>query len=463
MFVPTPRRTSAKPDWEPRSLILILALLACAFAGGSSRSDVGALLVLRPLLVLCIVVLAALPMGATARGRRLPLIGLSVLAAIIGLQLIPLPPGLWGVLPGHGPYLEAAAAAGMPQPWRPISLTPDATWNALLALLPAFAVLFAVPTLSTRQLGWVVVAIVGIGCLSALIGVLQISDDTNFQLYRPAHVGAGLLANHNHQAALLVCIIPLLRLWTLLPLHNPDRARLRAIVAVGIGFSLVPVMLAVGSRSGLVLFPIAVLGAALIQPRGLIGGLNRKQGLAIAAAVLVLTIIAVIVTISFGRAITIGRFAAFDADAELRVTTLPTTLAMARDFFPFGIGFGAFDPVFRSYEPDSALHYSYFNHAHNDWLELLITGGLPAVLLLLVFLGWGVRRARAMYREGGLGSEVARTGMLIAVLLGLASITDYPLRTPLLSALFALGCWMMTSSAGAFSDSNSIRRRRSSH
>ena len=54
---------------------------------------------------------------------RVPLILLGALAALMAIQLIPLPPGIWTALPGRERYLEAAAAIGIPQPWRPISLT----------------------------------------------------------------------------------------------------------------------------------------------------------------------------------------------------------------------------------------------------------------------------------------------------------------------------------------------------
>ncbi|MFI2901517.1 O-antigen ligase family protein, partial [Klebsiella aerogenes] len=87
-----------------------------------------------------------------------------------------------------------------------------------------------------------------------------------------------------------------------------------------------------------------------------------------------------------------------DAGADVRVHALPSVLAMIRIYFPAGSGFGGFDTIFRVHEPYALLKPTYFNHAHNDWLEILLDGGLPAALLLVVALGWWLRASIRVWR-----------------------------------------------------------------
>src|SRR5690606_38328423 len=102
-------------------------------------------------------------------------------------------------------------------------------------------------------------------------------------------------------------------------------------------------------------------------------------------------------------------------------------------------------------EPVAILAPQYFNHAHNDLLELILVGGLPAALLLAVFLAWLARQAfRVMRaRHGGSSLTFARLGLAMVVILLLSSLVDYPFRTPLLAPLFAIGCgWLCDHSVG---------------
>lgn len=122
---------------------------------------------------------------------------------------------------------------------------------------------------------------------------------------------------------------------------------------------------------------------------------------------------------------------------------------MLRDFMPIGSGFGSFDPVFRMYEPDELLHPGYFNHAHNDWLELALTGGLPALLLLAAFILWAGWRLYSSFRTPASDPALrVRSGGLVLLVLAGASVSDYPLRTPILAALLALACAWLARSGG---------------
>lgn len=117
----------------------------------------------------------------------------------------------------------------------------------------------------------------------------------------------------------------------------------------------------------------------------------------------------------------------------------PVTLEAGWQNFPFGTGFGSFDQVFRAAIGDTHLTASYVNHAHNDYLELWLTGGLPAILLLIAVLIWGGRLAVTNWRlKPGNPSAIARAASIVVLVVLLHSIVDYPVRTVAISCLFAL-------------------------
>src|SRR5690606_34739815 len=85
------------------------------------------------------------------------------------------------------------------------------------------------------------------------------------------------------------------------------------------------------------------------------------------------------------------------------------------------------------------------NHAHNDLLELALTGGLPALSILGWFVAWfGLNAASVLrQRDRSASTDFARLGVVMIVVLLLSSVVDYPLRTPLMAALFAMACgWL---------------------
>jgi O-antigen ligase len=109
---------------------------------------------------------------------------------------------------------------------------------------------------------------------------------------------------------------------------------------------------------------------------------------------------------------------------------------------PFGSGLGTFQPVYQQFEPTSLLSTIYLNQAHNEPMQLAIEGGLPAIFLLLSFLGWWLQ---AVVQTTGQKTSVSRRALGTAMVVGslillLSSLVDYPLRTPLLSSFFAIAC-----------------------
>lgn len=427
-------------------------LLACVLFGGSSQPENLSLLVIRPIAVVYIVVTLVLPVTRDWTGLRWPLALLSAFAATFVLQLIPFPPALWTALPGHARFLEATAALNMPPPWRPISVSPELTFNSLLDLLIPLAILTGMATIPAERRVTLVPVLLAAMLASAVLGIAQWAGSAGsslyFYRYTSRDLPVGFFANRNHQALFLAMSFPLLRVWADLPGRLVLNPAVRGVMAIAAALFILPVLLASGSRSGLVLAALGGLTAFFITPwptgrTTASSQLWRMGPIALGGGGLIVIVSAVIF---FGRALSVSRITQIDQiQSDLRVRYLPIIMDMTRDFMPFGTGYGTFDAMFRIYEPFWALNPKYFNHAHNDILELAMTGGAPAIAVLCTAIVFFVGRVTTIFREGwwlrpGVG---AKGGMALIVLMFAASITDYPLRAPAISMVFTIAvAWL---------------------
>lgn len=431
-----------------RFVTMVALLAACFLFGGASRLDVFSLIVLQAFAVICAAIFLLSTSALRWQVVAVPLLMLAALAGIMAVQLIPLPPAVWLALPGHEAFREVAALAGVEQPWRPMSLTPDLTLGSLVSLSVPAAVLIGFAALTPEQTRRLLpVILIGIG-LSAVVGLAQIAGGGRGPLYfyEVTNLGSpvGLFANRNHQAVTLALAFPMLALWASRTRGATD-TRTRPLVALAVALFFVPVILAIGSRAGLV-FAVIGLAAAWHWRRAFASLAPDRRSKAIAAGVGTVALAAVIgASLAFSRDEALQRLTGMSVAEEVRLSYMPTVIEIVRDFLPLGTGFGSFDPIFRVYEPFELLSPQYLNHAHNDLLELVLTGGLPALALLAWFLVWAGKAGLPLLRPQASSPEgqFARLGLVVIIILLLSSLVDYPLRTPLLAALFAVACgWL---------------------
>lgn len=430
-----------------------LAMIAGFFivlclAGGSSRADVLGQVVSRT--AAWVLVIVAIIQGAAFTGwRSTPaLIGWSLLAGLIILQLIPFPPSIWLAFPGRNIPAETAIAMAETQPWRPLSLSPSATTNSLGALIVPLAIILTAkdftPT-AHRTLAFMMLLLALAGCFLGLTQIVGAAGDNPLINDVRGMIG-GNFANRNHFAAFLA--VAMLILGLIVATANRARSKFTVYAALAISPLLVLMVIATGSRMGLLVLTISVILTGALAWTRLMLLLPRKRSwkaYALIALPALLIASAIAASVVFGRAASFDRAAEMNISDDFRAQVLPLLIDMAAHYFPVGSGFGTFDPVFRIWEPDRLLRAAYFNHAHNDWLEFLIEGGALSVALGLAGFWWWGRHFWAAWSQGSRENALARCGTAIVLLCLVASFSDYPLRTPTMMVVAAIAIlWSST-------------------
>ena len=434
---------------------LFAAFLGVVFLmGGGSRADI----LSQPLVRIASVIVLAIWLfqirAEQIRSARGPMLFLAAAFLLIALQLVPLPPSLWGALAGREVFLDGFAIAGVEPVWRPLTLTPDRTINSLLALLPPLAAAAGLAVMDRDLYARLVPLLIVFILLSAVVAIIQISTGALY-LFRITNEGSavGLFANRNHQALLLALAFPLLGYFAGEPRTGAGLKGWRSWLAGMIAVLLVPMLLVTGSRAGLFL-GLAGGAAGFAIAAGRQQARGRRRAAMLRPAVLVpigIMFLASAATIFLARDLSLQRLSGESLEAETRTQNLDLYMRMAGDFMPFGAGMGAFDPVYRMYEPHEALRQTYMNQAHNDLAQIAIEAGLLGLLLAAALLAWiAYRTWRLWTRHDGASAALGRTGSVVVVMMLLASLVDYPLRTPIHAVLIVIGlCFMLPSAVGS--------------
>ena len=432
------------PSWGLLDLLFwTLAFLICAAItlGGASRENDLHEVVIRAsgVPVFCLALWGLWrrpPSGPVAWGVGLALLVLAVPL----LQLVPLPPAWWAALPGREVAEAARRQAGAPAQWMPLSLTPALTWACFLALIPPVGAFLAVLQLSDgqrRSLSGLVLVLAG---LSALLGALQIVSGFDM-LLRPyptvhEHLPIGFFANRNHQASLMACAVALTAVWIaeLGRLGGLREKRFQVFAAVVMLALFIVAAALTRSRAGILVTLLAVAGGVALNIRS--GGFGRRN--AATWAVLGASTFALLGLAQFGMQALLKRFDHLKI-REGRLEFWPDVLRAGSPYQPLGSGMGSFDDVYRSSERLDAMTQTFLNHAHNDYLEIWLEGGWPAVGLLAVILtGLCWLAVRAWLAPTTTASNLARGGSIVCLVLLLHSGVDYPMRTSALSLCLAL-------------------------
>jgi O-antigen ligase len=366
--------------------------------------------------------------------------------AVVAAQLIPLPAWLWARLSPHAIDVESAVRLATVSPAsHRLSLDPNATAWAL-ALGAAYIGLFWCSRaifagggvrLTTRGISWL-----GLG-LTVLVAIQRATaPKLLFWTWRPLDAGAspfGPFVNRNSLACWLAMAVPLVIGY-----------------AVARHESRPP---GTAPAAGVDSTQLWLGGAAALMTGGLLGSLSRGGIFGGAIGLLVFVVLARtrrsrtrglawIVAGLVAMAAFATRYANLGALAlRMQETTefgewgrriiWHDTWAMATDFRLTGVGAGAFQQGMLVYQ--QASRQFFFNHAHDEYLQLLAEGGIlaavPAALALTAAIVMMARRLRTdrsaifWVRAGAIAGITAAA---------VQSVWDTALRTPANGVLFAV-------------------------
>jgi O-antigen ligase len=359
------------------------------------------------------------------RSARLSLLFLTLWVAYPLTQLIPVPTGVAEVAGGKFVTLYAEVPLSTAADSVYLSLDRRATFSGFIRQFSLVALFFSVLALTTSasRLRLLLSLMLLVGFAEALYGLLTNFGGDELGLWNPGQAQvtvSGTYVNQNHFAGLMEMTIPvgmglLLSAW-------PDHGRLTGLKEATRFLSA----FMLGQR-GVILFCILVMTAALIMTnsRGGTGALAIGVTVAIAIAVmkkgirarelklgLLASSLVVIAMFWLGS----GQFT-----EKLQATGLASdrgdlrevTYRMISDSPVVGTGLGTYRWVFPSYKDERFGSY-FYEHAHNDYLEVLSEQGFigfsllaMGVLLILQSLMRALGRRRDPLVRGTLFAAIA--------------------------------------------------------
>jgi O-antigen ligase len=437
---------------------MVSSLLLGGGTRGGFLSDTILELIAIPSFLLSLSSLVALPWSDSKRRAEWPLLLCLAIAILPLIQLVPLPPWLWTRLPHREEIVTVFDLLGRSLPWWPISVSPSATWVSVLSLLPPIAVFLGVIQLSYRERRSFSVIVIGLGVVAAFVGVLQVaqgpSSPLRFFAITSDVEAVGFFANTNHFAALMYTLAVFVAAWltdmafAIGPWKDRKNLESTSIATLTGVFLILIVFIAADamtrSRAGLGLMIVALFAtiALPMMDRRRSSGVTRIKLIA-GAGLLVLFLV-----VQFGL-YRISQRIAVDPLQDARIAFARNTITAAKAYMPFGSGFGTFVTVYPTFEPPQDTIANVFaNHAHNDWLEIWLEGGIVSVILVVGFLIWFLLRSakiwgRAQSSIRPIDLLLARAATIAIPLILVHSIVDYPLRTDAMMAIFAFSCALL--------------------
>ena len=247
--------------------------------------------------------------------------------------------------------------------------------------------------------------------INMLVGIIQLSYGAKVIISNvlPFDIASAMFANENHFSSLVYMVIPLFAWRFLATAWQP-------LVFVLIALLIVLFQFAIGSRagmaiaSGLAIFSFFWFGVSIVP-------LKVKQ--------LILGLVPLIVFVGFYY------YLSNEAPTgATRSVFFANTWQAIQDHWAVGTGLGSFVIIYPMYEAREEIAYVYANHAHNDFLELLLEVGIASIIMCLLYVFQIMKHSTRSKLSQAAGLSI------LAVLLH--SVIDYPLRTMAISTIFGI-------------------------
>jgi O-antigen ligase len=355
----------------------------------------------------------------------------------------------WPPPEAPGPEVSLEAPACLDQRWRTLSVEPSATQERLawyVALLLGFLVVRerVQKRERFRAYRWALFGLFGALAVFSLVQ-LQLWNGKIYWFWRVLAQARpfGPYVNPTNLAGVMELAVPALTGFVWSRLRRNGRASLYEA-----GFGVAAVAAACCLVAG---FAASSKMAAVLIVAGLVA-LGLLAARTLRARVTVIALCAVLVgsgaLLLGGTRLgeRLGMFLGRSQEAVLlegRLVTWQAGIEMFGDFPLTGTGFGSFGGSFARYLPAGSARR--MNHAHNDYVELLLEGGLVAGVLVVWLLVGYVRCVNGSLRRGG-GVSPSRIGLIVGVVsLAAHALVDFNHQIPANALLWVVCCALLVS------------------
>jgi O-antigen ligase len=370
--------------------------------------------------------------------------------ALTALQLMPLPETARAAISPRRAGVEAALVFDA-RPGGPLTLDAAATAWALATGTALLLIFLSARALFERHEGLRTVCrgLAWIGLLLGAIAFVQraLSPALIYGVWRPAGLASNILPwgpfiNRNDFAAWLLMAIPLTIGYMLMriasqPATGNPRVDVnhivdpRLILLLAAACVMTGAMLASLSRSGVISLTIA-LALLLLLARTRLG----RTRLALLAAAVGVLLLAAGTYVNLPALMT-RMNEVWPSGLGGRLAVWRDTWPMVRDFAATGVGVGAYEQAMLVYQQTNRLLF--FNHAHNEFLQIVAEGGVLMGLASIAVLVSAGRAAVSNLRADRSPVFWVRTGAACGMLgIVCQSLWDTPLRMPANAVLFAV-------------------------
>ncbi len=423
------------------ALLLPAYLAICILLGGASDGGYIANCILQ-ILAIAIIVRSFLTVPIFTVPRRDRIITLILIFGLLvmALQFAPLPYAVWASSGERAAIAGIARSAGITPDLTLMTLMPHETLKSVVWLLPAIGIFVGMRDSRAFRSSYLFWALLLATIISVLMGALQIAGgrESPYYIYDITNHGStvGFFANSNHLTTLLLISLPFLAAIAKQS-STLEGTPKSGIIALFTGV-LVIVLAGVainGSIAGYALvLPVLAASGLMFVPH------TRQRRLFIALLIpLVLASIALALSSQeFGQSLYLGT----DLAAGSRERMFSYTWSAIKDYFPLGSGIGSFAEIYQQYEDPAGVTLKFVNHAHSDYLEILLETGLLGGLVLGAFLLWWSWRAYKIWTARVVDPFAWAAAIATCTIL-IHSMFDYPLRTAAISSIFAMSLALM--------------------
>lgn len=343
-------------------------------------------------------------------------------------QLLPLPLFIISIIQPMTKEVVTVSPDAAPL-FHSISIYPYATEIGLLKLI-IFLMIFSMTAfgISVREnIMGIIKALSIFGFILSIFGIIQLAAwNGKIYWFRELSQGGapfGPFVNKNHFAGFIGMIIPLTLGIALMSDSMEKKIRygfLSVVMGIALFFSL--------SRGGIISFFSGILVFSFII-------FAKGRAMKRLLPVFLFTFTLSLYLLYLGISPVIDRFVKSDLSMESRFVAWQGILPAIWDFSIFGSGLGTFQHIYKAYKPFGLTQF--WDHAHNDYLELFLEFGVIGIIIFALFLYSvlkiivkGEYRDREIYLKAGFLSSITT----IAV----HSIMDFNLHIPSNAILFFL-------------------------